>query len=123
MKSMKQLLLALPLLAAANASPAQDMSKIEAGQAVFQKWCSACHGPGRHTPGTMALFFKYGKDMPTLLELRGDLTEETLAYFIRNGVSVMPSFRKTEISDSDIAAIAQYLAHSAASAPAMEPKE
>jgi len=30
--------------------------------------------------------------------------------FVRTGVSVMPPFRKTEISDADLAALAAYLA-------------
>jgi mono/diheme cytochrome c family protein len=29
--------------------------------------------------------------------------------FVRNGVSIMPFFRKTEISDADLDAIAAYL--------------
>jgi mono/diheme cytochrome c family protein len=32
------------------------------------------------------------------------------ASFVRSGVSVMPPFRKTEISDADLAALAAYLA-------------
>jgi mono/diheme cytochrome c family protein len=31
---------------------------------------------------------------------------------VRNGVSFMPSFRKTEISDADLALVAAYLARS-----------
>jgi mono/diheme cytochrome c family protein len=30
--------------------------------------------------------------------------------FVRNGVSVMPPFRKTEITDAELAALAAYLA-------------
>ncbi len=30
--------------------------------------------------------------------------------FLRHGISVMPQFRKTEISDADLDALAQYLA-------------
>ena len=122
MKAMKHVIVTLPLLVLAGNACAQDAELIETGRAAFTQWCSACHGPGRHTPGTMALYFKYGKEMPPLLELRSDLTEETLSYFVRNGVSIMPSFRKTEVSDKQIAAIAQYLqASSAAAAKQMEP--
>jgi mono/diheme cytochrome c family protein len=31
-------------------------------------------------------------------------------YYVRNGVSVMAHFRKTEISDADLDALAAYLA-------------
>ena len=40
---------------------------------------------------------------------RTSLPELTRA-FVRTGVSVMPPFRKTEISDADLAALAAYLA-------------
>ncbi len=39
-----------------------------------------------------------------------DLRPPVTATFVRNGVSIMPPFRKTEISDADLAALAAYLA-------------
>lgn len=113
----------LALLLATGAAQAADKATIERGQSVYRQWCVSCHGPGQHTPGTMALFFKYEDKVPPMLEHRPDLTAETLRVFVRHGVSVMPSFRKTEISDADIDAIAGYLRHSAASfVPPKPPK-
>jgi len=39
-----------------------------------------------------------------------DLRPPVAATFVRNGVSIMPPFCKTEISDADLAALAAYLA-------------
>ena len=83
--------------------------RLKEGKAIYQRWCSSCHGEGLHSPGTLALKFKYGGDKPALLEEREDLDYATLEYFIRNGISVMPSFRPTEISGSDIRLIEYYI--------------
>ncbi|WP_372731402.1 cytochrome c [Novosphingobium sp.] len=82
----------------------------ESGAAVFQRWCVQCHGRGARSPGTASLAAKYGQDMPAALEDRTDLTPELVANFVRNGVSVMPLFRKTEITDKELAALGSYLA-------------
>lgn len=105
----------LALVLAAGAVQAADKATIERGQSVYRQWCLSCHGTGQHTPGTMALFFKYEGKVPPMLEHRSDLTADALRVFIRQGVSVMPSFRKTEISDVDIDAMGAYLLHSSAS--------
>ena len=47
--------------------------------------------------------------MPALLEKRTDLTPQLIKTYVRNGISVMPIFRKTEISDADLDAICAYL--------------
>jgi mono/diheme cytochrome c family protein len=85
-------------------------SPVSQGKRVFEQWCSACHGPGVRTPGTSALAAKYGKDQPAVLEQRKDLSPDIVKYFVRQGVSIMPSFRKTEISDAELNALADYLA-------------
>lgn len=79
------------------------------GYVEYQKYCSACHGPGAGRPGTMALQAKYKGAEPALLDQRTDLTPELVKTYVRNGISVMPFFRKTEISDADLDLIALYL--------------
>jgi (+)-pinoresinol hydroxylase len=79
------------------------------GYVEYQKYCSACHGEGVGRPGTMALQAKYKGAEPALLDERTDLTPELIKTYVRNGISVMPSFRKTEISDAELDAIALYL--------------
>jgi (+)-pinoresinol hydroxylase len=80
------------------------------GYVEYQKFCSACHGEGVGKPGTMALQAKYKGAVPALLDKRTDLTAEFVKTTVRNGLTVMPFFRKTEISDADLNAIAAYLA-------------
>lgn len=95
--------------AASVAAPAMRSAPAD-GKAVYQKWCAACHDPGVHHPGANALAVKYaGVKSGVLLEWN-DLAPETVRYFVRNGISVMPQFRKTEISDEDLDALAAYLA-------------
>ena len=80
------------------------------GKDVYEHWCSPCHAPGgRKHPGTSALEFIYKGEKSGVLEERLDLTPEFVATFVRNGVKIMPPFRKTEISDQDLADLGAYL--------------
>jgi mono/diheme cytochrome c family protein len=79
------------------------------GYVQYQDFCSMCHGEGVGKPGTLALQAKYKGQLPALLEKRTDLTPQLIKMYVRNGVSVMPIFRKTEISDADLDAICAYL--------------
>lgn len=97
-------------LVLAHAASAQDGEMPARGKAVFDHWCAPCHGAGPAKPGTAALEALYGGEKPALLEERTDLVPELTKAFVRNGVSVMPFFRKTEISDEDLDALAAYLA-------------
>lgn len=98
------------LLATAQVSAsAPDETTREQGQAIFEHWCTPCHGSGLGMPGTIALDAKYEGRLPPLLEERTDLTPMVVEYYVRNGVSIMPFFRKTEISDEELAALSLYL--------------
>jgi len=80
-----------------------------AGRAVYAKWCAPCHDPGITHPGTHALTVKYQGVKPgVLLEWR-DLPAATVKYWVRHGISVMPQFRKTEISDAELDALSIFL--------------
>jgi len=79
------------------------------GYVQYQDYCSMCHGEGPGRPGTMALQAKYKGAEPALLADRTDLTPALIKAYVRNGISIMPIFRKTEISDADLDAIAAYL--------------
>jgi mono/diheme cytochrome c family protein len=85
-------------------------SEQDKGKHLFSYWCSSCHGSGHDHPGTAALEKKYQGKSPGLLEERTDITPNLTRYYVRTGVTPMPFFRKTEISDSELDAIADYLA-------------
>lgn len=95
---------------AAGAAHGQETVALARGNEVFQQWCAPCHAPGARHPGTQALESLYKGAKPAALEERTDLVPELTRAFVRTGVSVMPPFRKTEISDADLAALAAYLA-------------
>jgi mono/diheme cytochrome c family protein len=79
------------------------------GRAVYTKWCAPCHDPGIIHPGTNALTVKYRGVKPGVLLEWKDLPPDTVRYLVRHGISVMPQFRKTEISDADLDALAKFL--------------
>lgn len=97
------------LLLTASAVTAEEAT-LRKGHDVFQYWCAACHGRSDGAPGTLALAALHQGTKPALLEERTDLTPELVRHYVRHGVSVMPFFRKTEISDADLDALGAYLA-------------
>jgi mono/diheme cytochrome c family protein len=103
---MKFALLTLALAATAFGA---DEATIQHGEKVYDYWCATCHGEGK-LPGTIALRTKYKGEKPAMLSERTDLSPAVTKIFVRKGVSIMPFFRKTEVSDSDLDAIAAYLA-------------
>jgi mono/diheme cytochrome c family protein len=85
------------------------------GKQVYDKWCEPCHGPGiglggGGLPGTQQLGIKYrNSNIPDVLDLRTDLAPEYIELIVRQGVSFMPQFRKTEVSDADMKVLNTYL--------------
>ncbi|HJR69243.1 MAG TPA: cytochrome c [Gammaproteobacteria bacterium] len=102
---------------AARAQPPEHDAQLAQGKRVYDYWCVPCHGPGlglpgfNALPGTQQLEIKYrGTNVSPLLEERTDLVPEFVKVIVRQGVSFMPQFRKTEISDAELEAMAAYLA-------------
>jgi (+)-pinoresinol hydroxylase len=100
-------LAAICLLSAVSTWAAPDTAQIERGHKVYDKWCFPCHGTGPGKPGTDSL--RQRGQNPAVLEERTDLTAAMIKTYVRHGVLFMPMFRKTEISDADLDAIAAYL--------------
>ena len=94
---------------AADPRGATTAPELEHGKLVFAHWCAPCHGPAPRLAGTLALQTKYKGDLPAPLELREDLNADVIRLFVRQGAGAMPSFRKSELSDADVDAIAAYL--------------
>jgi mono/diheme cytochrome c family protein len=107
--------LAVALGASVTAAAQQRAAQVARGQELFDYWCATCHGPGigndgaPYLPGEAALRAKYQGALPALLQERTDMTPELVKHYVRAGITIMPFFRKTEISDSDLDAIASYL--------------
>jgi (+)-pinoresinol hydroxylase len=80
------------------------------GEAVYQRWCVHCHSSGRGNPGTDSLQVKYKGTPPAVLLDRTDLTADAIKLFVRQGVLSMPPFRKTEITDAELAALSTWMA-------------
>ena len=99
----------LLLLVVFSTLNANAQTAAERGKQVFDTWCAACHDETPNTPGTAALAAKYQGALPALLEERTDLTPEIVALWVRNGISIMPFFRKTEINDAQLADLGAYL--------------
>ena len=95
-------------LALAGTAAAQGTASPD-GNALYQYWCATCHGAGPGHPGTTALAAKYKGKVPGVLEERSDLTPQAVKLFVRRGTSIMPFFRKTEVSNTELDAIADYL--------------
>lgn len=101
------------VLGGAGRAEAEGLSSSR-GKAVFDLWCAGCHKPVKQgepgLAGTSSLQRKYGGSVPAALEERTNLTPAYLKLIVRQGVKSMPMTRKTEISDADLDALADYLA-------------
>ena len=89
---------------------AQDVQR---GEKVFEQWCIACHGAGEMYPGTQALAMLHEGNLPAALAERDDLDGDYVEYIVRNGLSVMPFFRMTEIDQTQMADLKAYLSRNA----------
>ncbi len=100
-----------PLVFAALAALASASHGAEpvSGEAVYARWCSHCHSAGRGNPGTDSLQVKYAGSVPAVLLERTDLAPEAVRLFVRQGVLSMPPFRKTEITDAELTALAAFV--------------
>jgi len=100
-----------------NSVPAQTASETN-GKAVFDKWCTPCHGAvapknvmfgSGALAGTSALAVKYKGKLPAVLEQRTDLTSAQIKTVVRGGLYGMPITRKTEVSDAELEDVVAYL--------------
>jgi mono/diheme cytochrome c family protein len=103
---MRRSLIAVALTALTSIAQAAEPS----GQAVYEHWCAPCHAAGPGHPGTQSLQMKYGGKVPAVLLERTDLSPPVVATFVRQGVLLMAPFRKTEITDAELAALSAYVA-------------
>ena len=96
-----------------NLQAAEPATPVETGAQIYARWCVHCHAAGRGNPGTESLQVKYRGSVPAVLLERTDLTTQAVAVFVRQGILSMPPFRKTEITDAELAVLADYVARKA----------
>jgi mono/diheme cytochrome c family protein len=103
------MLVPLAAQAAAPAAPAASPTVAPApGKIAFDRWCAECHAAGVGHPGAQQLERLRGAKL-ALLEARNDLAPEFIRYVVRHGQNAMPPYRPSEISDTQLDQIAQYL--------------
>jgi mono/diheme cytochrome c family protein len=107
---MRKLIMIGSVLALAGWAAGATAADADLGQKVYQRWCVHCHSAGRGNPGTQSLQTKYHDEKPAVLLERTDMTPEFVAFSVRQGVMSMPPFRKTEITDTELAALSKWLA-------------
>lgn len=91
----------------ALAQPAAAATPIERGAKVYKKWCAECHNERGFA--TVTLQRRFQGAAPAILDQRHDLSSELVGYVVRNGVSFMPFFRKTEVTDAELGDLSAYL--------------
>ena len=110
----KYALLALATLGLAGVAMAQGMPKpttlvdrpnATGGEKLYVEKCAMCHAPNGMGFGLLA---RRGKE-PNL-EKRGDLKKPYITLAVRTGIGNMPALPRGEVSDEQLAAIADYLA-------------
>ena len=108
---------ALIVLTARQSVAQQPDDAAARGAEIYESMCSYCHDrvpPGTALPmlpGVASLALKYDGALSPYIKERPDLANvAVLATFLRNGSGSMPPFRKTEVTDDDISAIAAFFA-------------
>jgi (+)-pinoresinol hydroxylase len=99
----------LALTSVAQAAEPAAKTAAPSGQAVYEHWCAPCHAPGPGHPGTQSLQIKYSGKIPPVLVDRSDLSPQAVSAFVRQGVLLMAPFRKTEITDAELAALSAFV--------------
>ena len=92
------------LVAGAAPAIAADLT----GQEVFARHCVHCHGPSNEAVGTLQLARTRGKDKALLTE-RKDLPAEYIRIVVRNGLKAMPAFVPSDLTDTQLQALTEYL--------------
>ena len=103
-----RLAISLSIAIAGSAIAAEPVLTAEQskGRTLFNESCSFCHGERGHA--TTLLAKRLGPDS-AVLEKRTDLSMELIRHVVRHGINSMPWYRRAELPDRDLDAIATYL--------------
>jgi mono/diheme cytochrome c family protein len=94
------------LLAAPSLAADKPPAAPPAGKELFYSRCGPCHLQGGM--GTSLLSRRVGADK-ALIEQRNDVAADYVKTVVRNGLLNMPRLSRAEVSDAELAAIAEYL--------------
>ena len=83
------------------------LRKPQAGKALFTERCGMCHQTNGMGVGLLSR--RPGDTSKGLLENRTDLSAAVVKVVVRNGIVNMPRISRAEVSDPQLAAIADYL--------------
>jgi mono/diheme cytochrome c family protein len=95
-------------LLASLLSPLASAADAPAGKALFTSRCGMCHQT--NGMGVSILSRRPGDASKGLLEARNDLSAVVVRTVVRTGITNMPRISRAEVSDAELAAIADYLA-------------
>jgi len=99
-------LLAFGTLAAAGEGDAALTARQLEGQRLYQATCHYCHAPGGW--GARNLARRLGAGRAVLLE-RTDLDALYIRTVVRRGLNSMPAYTPTDLTERQVATIADYL--------------
>jgi len=104
--SLASVTLALTMGVTSAAEPSLTPQQ-QQGRHLYNHLCVYCHSPG--VWGTNRLSKRMDEEH-AVLENRTELSAGAIQTIVRKGIGSMPPLRKSELSDSDLSAIAAYLA-------------
>ena len=91
-----------------NLDSKEKALRTDAGVAIYDHYCGHCHNPGEGHPGTMRLAIRLSPDQ-AIIRQRENLPAAYVKQIVRNGLGMMPAFRPTEISDTDLNSLIGYI--------------
>lgn len=107
MRTLACVALLLPVAAWAQ-TPAAASPAHAAGQKLYEKNCLVCHAAGPSFVGTNVLTARFGQGNGLLIERQ--LPSAYVEHVVRHGAGSMPGFRRSEISDSELQTLIDYMA-------------
>lgn len=82
------------------------------GKVIFDLHCAGCHDPGAAHAATKQLALVRGEDLAVIMQ-RKDLVPAYIKYIVRDGLLEMPPFRPTDINNTELDNLANYIVDSA----------
>lgn len=82
--------------------------EVRSGKETYDLFCSGCHNPGEGHAGTMKLALLKGEENSLITE-QTTLNAEYIRFVVRDGLLEMAPFRPTDINDSELDSLIEYI--------------